>query len=71
MPDRKEFEERIRSEGLSTGRVTNEELMCKDCIYKFNDEKTFKNTSRCGAYTVKPSKVLLGKPCDRYKKEEG
>lgn len=60
----------IESESTSTSRITNSQLICKDCMYRFDDTKIFKNTTRCGAYTLKPNKVLCGKECPKYKKEK-
>lgn len=69
MPNKK-FEERIESESMAIGCITNDRLVCKDCIYRFDDSIKRGNTTRCGAYLSKPDKVLLGKDCDKYRKEK-
>ena len=66
----KDFEKRIESEQMCMKRITNNDLVCKDCIFKFDDSIRLGNTSICEAYPVKPSKVLLGGDCDEYAKEE-
>ena len=66
----KDYEKRIESEQRCMKRITNNDLVCKDCIYKFDDSMKFGNTSVCEVYDVKPGKVLLGGDCDRYSKEE-
>ena len=66
----KDYEKRIESEQQCMKRITNNDLVCKDCIYKFDDSMKFGNTSVCEVYDVKPGKVLLGGDCNRYSKEE-
>lgn len=57
------LEKRIESEAKAIRRITNNDLICKDCIYKFDDSKKFGNTSKCQAYKWKPSSILLGGNC--------
>lgn len=66
MANNKEFEERIKSESRATRQVTNDILVCKDCVYKFDDTRIMGNTSRCMKYGLKPNKVLIGGKCDEY-----
>lgn len=42
-------------------KITNDDLVCRDCIYRLND-----NTSECEWYDVKPSKVLNGGKCSMH-----
>lgn len=65
----KDYEKRIESEQQCMKRITNDDLVCKDCIYKFDDSVKLGNTSVCDIYDVKPVKVLLGGVCDEYLKE--
>ncbi len=66
------MEERIESESRSVIRITNDRLVCKDCIYKFDDSEVFRNTSLCRVFARSPGKpngVLLGEDCKHYRKE--
>ena len=65
-----DFEKRIMSEQQCMRRITNDDLVCKDCTYKYDDFIKLGNTSTCEVYNVKPNKVLLGGDCDEYNKEE-
>ncbi len=68
MPE--DFEKRIESEQQCMKRITNNDLACKSCKYKFDDSVKFGNTSICEMYEIKPSKVLLGDECDEYSEEK-
>lgn len=61
------LKDRIESESQSVVRVTNEDLMCKDCIFALDDSKSMRYTSQCRMYLLKPSEVLLGGVCKIYK----
>lgn len=63
------LKERIKSESRATRRITNNDLVCKDCVYKFDDSKKFGNTSRCQAFKWKPSNIVAGGNCP-YRKTE-
>ena len=63
------MEDRIKSEARAITRVTNQDLVCKDCSNKYDDRIKLGNTSTCKEYRDKPNKVLLGGKCDKYKKE--
>lgn len=65
----KSMKDRIKSEAMAVSRITNQDLVCKDCQFRFDDKIKFGNTSTCGEYSEKPNKVLLGEPCEKYKKE--
>ena len=69
MKNRKSFENRIKSEARATGRITNQDLICRDCVSRFDDRIRLGNTSTCKEYRDKPNSVLLGGHCDKYKKE--
>lgn len=64
--NKKDFEKRIISEQQCMKRITNDDLVCKTCEYKFDDSIKLGNTSTCEIFTVKPGKVLLGGDCDEY-----
>ena len=64
--DLSDLEKRYKSEQEAFGRVTNDDLVCKSCIFKLDDSEILGNTSRCEQYGVKPNKVLLGGECNEY-----
>lgn len=63
MADNAEFKERIESEAKAAMPIRNENLVCKDCILKFDDSEIPGNTSKCEVYDSKPNEVLLGEKC--------
>ena len=75
------IEERIKNESMACKTIKNKNLVCKDCMFRFDDSDPRKNltyndegrlyapTSICEKYEEKPNKVLLGKECDEYAKE--
>lgn len=65
-----DLKKKIESEQQCMRRVTNDDLVCKTCIYKFDDSVKLGNTSICEMYDVKPSEVLLGGDCDEYEYDE-
>lgn len=62
--------EKSKKDKLKFNRITNANLVCKDCIDCLDDSKDFANTSKCLAYDLKPDKVLNGGNCEEYVKEE-
>lgn len=64
------FQDRIRSESRATVQMSNNDMVCKDCLLRYDDSSSNRNTTRCEAYqTVKPYGVLAGGECDEYVKE--
>ena len=63
----KEFERRIKIESKAAIRVTNKNLVCKDCLFRYNDDTKLGNTSKCAVYKAKPNLILLGGKCEFYK----
>lgn len=63
------YEKRIESEQSCMKRITNDDLVCNDCIHKFDDSVKLGNTSVCEVYEAKPAKVLLGGECDEHETE--
>lgn len=63
------IEERVKSEARATKRITNNDLVCKDCIYKFYHPNKPEKTAKCEAYKSKPSSILLGGNCP-YRRAE-
>jgi len=60
---------RITSEQRCMKHITNNDLVCKDCIYRIDDSIVLGNTSECETFDLKPNKVLTGGKCDEYVKE--
>lgn len=64
--------DRMESEARAFKRITNNDLVCKDCLYKLDDSKILGNTSFCRVYArpdnFKPSKIVGGGDCKYYKK---
>lgn len=58
------LEKRIVSEQQCMRRITNDDLVCKTCIYKYDDSIKLGNTSICEIYDAKPNEVLSGGECD-------
>ena len=65
-----EMEKRIHSEAEAIVRITNNDLVCKDCQWRSDDTEIFGNTSRCVIYRSKPNQVLLGGKCNGYFAEQ-
>jgi hypothetical protein len=60
---------KMEEEQKAMSRLTNNDLICKNCKNKFNDNKIPGNTSKCSEYKrMKPTKVLLGGKCEKFKK---
>lgn len=68
MGKNKEMKKRIVSEQQGMKRITNDNLICKNCKYKFDDTVKLGNTSTCQMFNVKPNEVLLGKDCIEFEK---
>ena len=64
----KELKERIESESKAVMRITNNDLVCKNCLFVYDDSVKFGNTSKCAIYAIKPNAVLLVEEC-KFKKE--
>ena len=61
-----ELKKRYESEARACRRITNADLICKDCIYALDDSVILGNTSRCKRYSWKPSTVKAGRDCEYY-----
>ena len=69
MPNDADFKKRIASEAKAAMPIRNDNLDCKDCVYKYDDSEIPGNTSKCEIYDNKPNAILLGGKCN-YKEEE-
>lgn len=50
-------------------RTTNDDLICKNCLFRMDDAIIFGNTSKCERYLAKPVEVLIGGGCPYFAKE--
>lgn len=64
----KDLEKRILSEQQCMKRITNDDLLCKDCAFQYDDTVKLGNTSVCEKFSIKPSEVLLGGDCIEYER---
>ncbi|MCH5185213.1 MAG: hypothetical protein J1F64_03720 [Oscillospiraceae bacterium] len=55
---------------MSMKRTTNNDLVCRDCIYRYDDSVRVGNTRRCEMYSQKSEKIFLENECDEYKKDD-
>ena len=65
----KKMKERIESEARATMRISNKDLICRDCEFVLDDSEVFGNVSRCKIFEVKPVNVLVGGECCSYKRQ--
>lgn len=74
MPDKNKkmnpLDEKFKRDKLKFNQIKNEDLVCKDCIKKYDDTNMPCNTSQCEAFAIKPLRVLNGGDCIEYKKEK-
>lgn len=49
--------------------IKNNDLVCKDCVYRFDDEKQPCNTLKCMMFEMKPDEVIDSGDCFEYEKE--
>lgn len=60
------FSNRIMSEQRCASRISNDDLVCKTCVHKFDDSVVYGNTSICMIYEIKPNEIILGGQCKYY-----
>lgn len=64
------LDEKFNKDQMKFELVTNKDLICKDCIKKYDDTNLPCNTSKCEAFDVKPDEVLDGGDCIEYVQEK-
>lgn len=58
---------RWEDEELSVKPVTNEDLVCKDCDFRYDCDGNPANVSKCVIFpTIKPVDVLNGGDCNEH-----
>jgi len=66
-----ELDRKFQKDKLCFVRIRNQDLLCRDCLYRYDDTKIPGNISKCEIYEdIKPNEVLNGGQCDWYDKEE-
>ena len=64
---RNSLSEKWKNDPLRFTRITNNDLVCKDCIFRLDDSEIFGNTSKCEIFPErKPDDILRGKACSEY-----
>lgn len=63
------LDEKFKNEKLVFERITNNDLCCKSCRFKYDDKDIPANTSTCEWYTLKPDEVLDGDDCHLFESE--
>lgn len=66
------IKERIESEAKACIGSSNANMICKDCVQRYDDSDVPANASKCEAYPDgKPLAIVFGKTkeCDEYVKE--
>lgn len=71
MANKSDMAKRIESEAMAITSPTNNDLKCKDCLFRYPDDICPGNVSMCEKYPeIKPTKVLFeGGDCYEYLKE--
>lgn len=64
------LDEKFKKDKLKFEPIKNKDLVCKDCIKKYDDTELPCNTSKCEAFVIKPNEVLDGGDCDEYEQEK-
>lgn len=65
-PTDEEIKRRLSSEQHAMGRVTNNDMVCKDCVFRMDDSVIYGNSSRCQVVGLKPADVIMGGSCEDY-----
>lgn len=64
------LDEKFQKDKMKVKQIKNKDLICKDCIKKYDDTELPCNTSKCEAFDVKPDEVLDGGDCIEYEEEK-
>ena len=63
------LDRKFKNEKMKCERLTNNELVCENCLYALDDSEDTNNTYECKKFIEKPDKVLSGGECIEYKKK--
>ena len=64
------LDEKFQKDQLKFEPIKNKDLVCKDCIKKYDDTKLPCNTSKCEAFDIKPNEVLDGGDCIEFEAQK-
>ena len=66
-----DYEKRIEDESLGGKYYDNSDMVCKDCIFRYDTSMYISNSSRCEIFTeLKPLEVIFeNAECSEYIKE--
>ena len=60
-----------KDDELKFNRISNGNMLCKDCVFRLDDSEKWGNATKCKQFLFKPNNVLLGdKNCIWYNKED-
>ena len=60
------LDEKFKQDELKFVQIKNKNLVCRNCIKKYDDVEMPCNTSKCEAFDIKPSTVLDGGDCHEF-----
>ena len=63
-----QMNDKFKNDKLKFELIRNADLVCTDCLYKYDDTNMPCNVSKCEMYEEKPSTVIDGGNCDLYDK---
>lgn len=63
------LDNKFKNDILKFEPIKNKNMVCKDCIKRYDDTDLPCNTSKCEAFQIKPDEVLDGRDCIEYEKE--
>lgn len=63
------IDRKFKNEKMKCERLTNNELVCKDCMFVLDDTEDANNTYECKKFLEKSDKVLGGGECIEYKRK--
>lgn len=63
------IDKKFKNDELKFDLITNDDLVCKDCINRYEDKGMSCNTSKCVKFEIKSDEVLDGGECDEYAKQ--
>lgn len=65
-----DLDKKFKKDELVLDRLFNDQLTCRDCKFKYNDEELPCNTSKCEIFKQKPNEVLSGGECNEKIEEK-
>lgn len=69
MASKRKREKEKANERLKMVRITNQDLVCKDCVFVLDDTQVYGNVSRCKIFKLKPNEIFSEDTCVAYRKK--